>query len=105
MSLENWLWSLTSDGLKKLFDNNGTNNDYSVICHYTTGLLGTLYEENYLISLLYIARCCTNDQFSATQLTSLVNQTESNLKNLTTNGNPSSEKLVESVEKVVRYFI
>ncbi|XP_046644835.1 mediator of RNA polymerase II transcription subunit 24-like [Daphnia pulicaria] len=102
LSLETWLWSLTSDGLKKLFDNNSATNDYSVICHYTTGLLGTLYEENYLISLLYIARCCTNDQFSATHLTSLVNQTESNLKNLTTNGNPSSEKLVESIEKVMR---
>lgn len=102
MSLETWLWSITSDGLKKLSEANSTSNSYTVICHYTTGLLGTLYEENYLVSLLYIARCCTNDQFAATNLASLVNQTESNIKHLAGAGNLSLENLVEPVEKVIR---
>lgn len=102
MSVETWLWGLTSDGLKKLSDSSSTSNSYSVISHYTTGLLGTLYEENYLVSLLYIARCCTNDQFAATNLAALVNQTESNIKHLVSSGNLSLESLVEPVEKVIR---
>ncbi|XP_057366748.1 mediator of RNA polymerase II transcription subunit 24-like [Daphnia carinata] len=102
MSLETWLWSIMSDGLKKLSEASSTSNSYTVICHYTTGLLGTLYEENYLVSLLYIARCCTSDQFAATNLASLVNQTESNIKHLAGTGNSSLENLVEPVEKVIR---
>ena len=102
LSLETWLWSITADGLKKLSDSNTASNDYSVICHYTISLLGSLYEENFLVSLLYIARCCTNDQYSPNHLASLVNQAELNMKHLTSAGNPAHNTLVESLQKVMR---
>lgn len=70
-------------------------------------LLENLYEEPYLIALLYIARCCTTDQFSSVNLASLLNQAELNMKHLTSSGNSVANinDLVETLQKVVRYLL
>nr|CAG4646828.1 EOG090X01FD [Megafenestra aurita] len=104
LSLETWLWGLTSDGLQKLSESTSASNDSSVVVHYTLALLGNLYEEPFLIALLYIGRCCTSNQFSSVNLSTVINQTESNIKNLTSTGNSTTNDLVESLQKVVSQY-
>nr|CAG4641474.1 EOG090X01FD [Eurycercus lamellatus] len=102
ISLENWLWKVTAESLNKLSEASSSNNDYSLICHYTASLLASLYEESCLISLLYIAHCCNDDQFSAAQLTTLNNQVESNLNNLASSGNSvCSTTLSDSIKNTL----
>nr|CAG4642316.1 EOG090X01FD [Evadne anonyx] len=71
LSLESWLLTLTGDCLKKLCENN-TLTEYFNICHSTNKLLTNLYEDDFLISLLFIARC-SDDKFSAAHLVQLTN--------------------------------
>lgn len=103
MSLESWLWKLMAESLSKLIETGSSDNDYPLICHYIVALLGSLYQEKCLISLLYVAHCCHYDQFSSEQLTSLTNQVEASLNHIVSGGNSlCTTNLADSIRNVVR---
>lgn len=93
-----------ADGLIKLSETNASN-DYSLICHFSCTLLNSLYEDKFLISLLYIGRCCSTNH-PASHIAKSLNQTEANLKHLNSSGNLSAfnNELPESIKNILRYL-
>ena len=91
-----------ADGLSKLSEA-GISDDYSIICHCASNLLSSLYEDKFLISLLYIGRCCSTNHPSS-HISKWLNQTESNLKHLASSGqlSASNNELPESIKNILR---
>lgn len=85
LQLEAWLWEISCNVLKKIADINSPSNENMLLSHYSATLLNIMYEDQFLVALLYIGRCCSSDQYAALHLTSLVNQTENNMKQLSSN--------------------
>ena len=104
VSLESWLWTLTADCLKILCESSAPT-EYFNVCNSTTKLLSNLYEDDYLIALLYIARC-SDEQFSANHLVQLTNQIESNLNRWSplnnSGGDSQSPDLADSIKRALK---